>query len=80
MIKCILGEITVEEFSSDSDPGLIGWDNILVRFEVKFIKIINNKSNGKTEFIEKVDGENAILESVDDFRYASKGAVYLIST
>ena len=70
MIRCILGEITVEEYSSDADPGLIGWDYIPVRFEVKFIKMIKNKKSGKTEFIEKVDGEEVVLESVDDFRDA----------
>ena len=76
MIKCVLGEITVEEFSSDSDPGLVGWDYIPVRFEVKFIKMVKNKSNGKTEFIEKVDGEDIVVESVDDFRDALDGAFF----
>ena len=76
MIKCVLGEITVEEFSSDSDPGLVGWDYIPVRFEVKFIKMVKNKSNGKTEFIENVDGEDVVIESVDDFRDALDGAFF----
>lgn len=34
MIKCILGEITIESYSSDCDPGLIGLDYIPVRFEI----------------------------------------------
>ena len=76
MIRCILGEITVEEYSSDADPGLIGWDYIPVRFEVKFIKMIKNKKSGKTEFIEKIDGEEVVLESVDDFRDAPDGGFF----
>lgn len=76
MIRCILGEITIEEYSSDSDPGLIGWDYIPVRFEIKFIKMIKNKETKKTEFIEKIDGEEVVIESVDNFRNASEGGFF----
>ena len=76
MIKCILGEITIEEYSSDSDPGLIGLDYIPVRFEVKFISMRKNKSTGKSEFVERVDGQDIVLESLDDFRDAPDGAFF----
>ena len=76
MIKCILGEITIEEYSSDTDPGLIGWDYIPVRFKIKFIKMIKNKETGTTEFIEKVDGEEVVVESVDYFRDAPDSAFF----
>lgn len=32
--------------------------------------MIKNKKSGKTEFVEKVDGEEIVLESLDDFRNA----------
>ena len=76
MIRCILGEITVEDYSSDCDPNLIGWDYIPVRFEVKFIKMTKNEETGKTEFIEKVDGEEVVIESVDDFRGSPDGGFF----
>lgn len=73
MIRCILGEITVEEYYSDCDPNLIGWDYIPVRFEVKFIKMTKNEKTGKTEFL---DGEGHVIESVDDYRDAPDGAFF----
>ena len=76
MMRCILGEITVEDYFSDTDPGLIGLDYIPVRFEVKFIKMTKNEKTGKTEFVEKVDGEEVAIESVDDFRDAPDGAFF----
>ena len=76
MIRCILGEITVENYYSDCDPNLVGWDYIPVRFEVKFIKMTKNEETGKTEFIEKVDGEEVILESMDYFRDAPDSAFF----
>lgn len=68
MIKFILGEITVETYSSDTDPGLIGFDYIPVRFVVKFINMV--KSGNNTKFVKKVEGEYEEIESIDDFRKA----------
>ena len=65
MIKCILSEI--ENYSSDSDT---------VRFEVKFIKMTKNEKTSKTELFEKVDREEVVIESVDDFRVAPDGAFF----
>lgn len=46
LIRGILGEVTVESYGSDTDPGLIGLDYIPVSFVVKFITSV--KRNGKT--------------------------------
>ncbi|KAK8848033.1 hypothetical protein M9Y10_019086 [Tritrichomonas musculus] len=35
-----------------------------------------NEETGKTEFIEKVDGEEVVVESVDDFRRALESAFF----
>ena len=60
-IKRILEEEHVEQFVSDTDPDLIRLDYI----EIKFIRAI--KRDNKTDFTEKVDGENEVLETVDEF-------------
>ena len=73
MIRSILGEVTIETYGSDTDPGLIGLDYIPVRFEVKFIHMIKNKTSGKTEF---TDGNGIVLESLDEFRGAPEGGFF----
>ena len=74
LLKCILGEITIESYCSDSDPALIGLDFVPVRFEVKFIHM--KKKEGKTEFIKNFDGEEVVIESIDDYRGAPEGAFF----
>ncbi|KAK8895923.1 hypothetical protein M9Y10_013809 [Tritrichomonas musculus] len=74
LLKCILGEITIESYSSDSDPALIGFEYIPVRFEVKFIYM--KKKEGKTDFLEKIDGEEVVIESIDVYRGAPEGAFF----
>ncbi|KAK8847074.1 hypothetical protein M9Y10_019651 [Tritrichomonas musculus] len=76
MIRCILGEITVEQYSSDCDPNLVGWDYVPVRFEVKFVKMIKNEKTGKIDFIENIDGEKFVIESVDDYRGSPDGGFF----
>ena len=73
-ISAILGEITVESFGSDTNPGLIGLDYIPVRFVVKFIT--STKKDGKTTFRQKVNDEYEDIVSVDAFRDSHDGAFF----
>ena len=54
VIDGILGNITVEQFGSDTDPE-VNADYIPVKFVVTFYKL--TKRNGKTVFQEKINGE-----------------------
>lgn len=72
MIKSIIGEVTVEQYCSDTDPDLIGLDYIPVRFEVMFIR--STKRDGITSFIEDIDGEEEVLKTSDGYRSSPDGA------
>ena len=73
-INAILGEVTVESFGSDTNPGLIGLDYIPIRFVVKFIT--STKHDGKTTFYEKINDEYDELLTVDAFRDSHDGAFF----